>query len=108
MKDKNKKKRSNARSVANLVLGILATFLIIRAIMEQLRLPREERTWHGTNYGVPYDFRRPTGERLRATFWNEDTPQLLVPQAFGVGWTINFYPIVHPQASQSQSLEVQE
>ena len=108
MKDKNKKKSSNAGSVVNLVLGILATFLIVRAIREQLRLPPGERTWHGTIYRVPYDFRRPTRERLRATFWNENTTQLLVPQAFGIGWTINFYPLVHPQTSQSQSLEVKE
>jgi|SRR6266516_2972168 len=105
---KNKKKRSNFRTVINVALSILATFLIIRAIMEQRRLPPGERTWHGTIYGVPYDFRVPTAERLRATFWNKDTSQLLVPQAFGVGWTINFYPLVHPQTSQSQSLEVKE
>jgi hypothetical protein len=105
---KSKKKRSNARIVINVALSILTTFLIIRAIMEQLRLPPGERTWHGIIYGVPYDFRRPTVERLRATFWNENTTQLLVPQAFGVGWTINFYPLVHPQTSQSQSLEVRE
>ncbi len=108
MKNKNKKKRSTFRIVINVVLGILATFLVIRAIREQLRLPPGERPWHGTIYGVPYDFRRPTAERLRATFWNEETTQLLVPQAFGLGWTINFYPIVHPQTSQSQSLEVKE
>jgi hypothetical protein len=108
MKNKNKKKRSNARIVINVVLSILATFLVIRAIREQLRLPPGERTWHGTISGVPYDFRRPTAERLRATFWNKDTSQLLVPQAFGLGWTINFYPLVHPQTSQSQSLEVKE
>jgi hypothetical protein len=108
MKDKNKKKRSNFRIVVNVVSSILVTFLVIRAIREQLRLPPGERTWHGTIYGVPYDFRRPTAERLRATFWNEETTQLLVPQAFGLGWTINFYPLLHPQASQSQSLEVKE
>ena len=108
MKDKNKKTRSNFTIVINVVLSILATFLIIRAIMEQLRLPAGERTWHGAIYGVPYDFRRPTAERMRATFWNEDTTQLLVPQAFGLGWTINFYPLLHPQTSQSQSLEVKE
>ncbi len=108
MKNKNKKKRSTFRIVINVVLSILATFLVIRAIREQLRLPSGERTWYGTIYGVPYDFRRPTAERLRATFWNRDTSQLLVPQAFGLGWTINFYPIVHPQTSQSQSLEVKD
>jgi len=108
MKDKNKKKRSNSTMVFNAVLSIVVAFLIIRAVMEQLRLPSEERTWHGTIYRVPYDFRRPTAERLRATFWNENTSQLLMPQAFGLGWSINFYPLFHPQALQSQSLEVEE
>ncbi len=66
------------------------------AIREQLRMPPEERTWHGTLYGIPYDFRRPTMERLRETFWNKDTARVLMPQAFGMGWSINFYPLIHP------------
>ncbi len=32
---------------------------------------------------------------------NKNTPQLLLPQAFGIGWTINFYPLLHPETLQS-------
>jgi len=102
MARKNKKKKLNAWRVA---VSIVAVFLVIRAVMEQLSRSPEDRTWHGTIYGVPYDFRWPTAERLRATFWNKDTPQLLVPQAFGLGWSINFYPVLHPQTSQSLAKE---
>jgi hypothetical protein len=47
-------------------------------------------------FGIPYDLRPPTVERLRETFWNKDTARVLVPQFFGLGWTINFYPLIHP------------
>ena len=46
-------------------------------------------------------FRMPTVERIQAALWNKDTAQILVPQPFGVGWTINFYPLVHPEAPKS-------
>ena len=96
-KRKNKKKRPTAGDVLT-ITGIAV--LMGLAIREQLRLPPEERTWHGTLYGIPYDFRRPTTERLRQTFWNKDTARVLVPQAFGIGWSINFYPLVHPPTAE--------
>ncbi len=82
-----------------LMIAGLATLTGL-AIREQLQLPPEERTWHGKLFGIPYDFRRPTSERLRATFWNKDTARVLVPQFFGIGWTINFYPLVNPPAAE--------
>jgi hypothetical protein len=72
------------------------------AISEQLRRPPEERTWQGKVYGISYDFRRPTMERLRATFWNEHNPNVFVPKGFGMGWDINFYPLFHPQFADQQ------
>ena len=39
--------------------------------------------------GVPYDFRPPTGERLRQAMWNPADPHLFAPRAFGVGWNLN-------------------
>ena len=53
------------------VIGIAA--LMGLAIREQLQMPPEVRTWRGTLFGIPYDFRRPTIEHLRETFWNKDT-----------------------------------
>ena len=88
-------------TLRNLVGSTLLAILLSAAIRDQLRRPPEERTWHGTVFGIPYDFRFPTLDRLRDSFWNKNTSQLLLPQAFGIGWTINFYPLVHPETLQS-------
>lgn len=94
--------RKKTLSPKNIIWSTLLVVLVALAIGEQLRLPPEERTWHGRIAGrIPYDFRPPTAERIRATFWNKDTSQILVPQAFGIGWTINLYPLVHPETSQN-------
>ncbi len=86
----------------NIMWSLGLTFLVGLALREQLRLPPEERTWHGRIAGrIPYDFRPPTTERLRATFWNKNTSQILVPQASGIGWTINLYPLIHPEVSHN-------
>ena len=80
----------------------LIVSLVVLAIRDQLRLPPEERTWHGKIAGIiPYDFRRPTAERIRTSFWNKDSSQILVPYAFGIGWTLNLYPLLHPETSQN-------
>ena len=45
---------------------------------------------HGKVLGlVPYDFRTPSLERARETFWNAKDERFLVPIFFGVGWTVN-------------------
>lgn len=49
----------------------------------------------GTASGVPYDWRRPTWERFRARWWNPDDPRLFTPKAFGFGYAVNFYRLVH-------------
>jgi len=69
------------RVVRTLWLGLLAA-----AITDALR---NERT-QGELFGfVPYDFRAPTVERLRARMWNPELDRLLTPHTFGVGWTVN-------------------
>jgi len=90
-----KRRRSSNRPLNTLVL-MLAVFLVVAAIRDQLRRPAEERTWQGNIFGFPYDFRIPTIERIRETMWNKDTSRILMPHAFGVGWSINFYPLLHP------------
>jgi hypothetical protein len=69
----------------------LAAFAVTAAaIVEQLRLPAEQRTWEGRVGGlVPYDFRMPTLERAKSRWWNPQDDRLFVPTVFGVGWTIN-------------------
>jgi hypothetical protein len=76
------------------LLGIVGTGLVVAAIAQQLRLPPQERTWHGNILGIPYDFRLPTPESIREKVWNKDSSRILMPHIFGVGWSINFYPLV--------------
>lgn len=95
---KNKKKHPTPGDVLT-IIGLAV--LMGLAIREQLQMPPEERTWHGTLYGIPYDFRWPTIERLRQTFWNKDTARVLVPNVFGMGWSINFYPLIHPPTADA-------
>ncbi len=65
--------------------------LVGRAVARELSLPAGQRTWQGRLFGVvPYDLRPPTPGCLRATLWNPANPHVLVPTAFGVGWTVNF------------------
>ena len=78
-------------------IGAGVAGLVSAAIIEQVRRPTNERTWHGTILGFPYDFRPPTPEKLRNTLWNKDTSQIFLPHAFGMGWSINFYPLIHPK-----------
>lgn len=85
-------KRSNGKAWL-----LLAGAAVVAALADQLRRPAAERTWHGRVAGVPYDFRRPTLARLRATFWNPDNPSLLAPHVFGVGWSVNLYRLAHPK-----------
>jgi uncharacterized protein DUF5808 len=69
----------------------LAAFAVtVAAIVEQLRLPADRRTWEGRVGGlVPYDFRMPTLARAKSRWWNPEDDRLIVPTVFGVGWTIN-------------------
>ncbi|MGD9890879.1 MAG: DUF5808 domain-containing protein [Dehalococcoidia bacterium] len=47
----------------------------------------------GRFLGLPYDWRRPTWARLRASVWNKDDPRILPPKAFGWGLGINLYAL---------------
>ena len=46
--------------------------------------------------GMPYDWRRPTAARIKARWWNPGDPRLFTPKAFGWGYALNFYWLVHP------------
>lgn len=78
------------RASLNRAATIAGTALVAAAVAAELRKPASERTWHGRVGGVvPYDFRRPTLDRLRERCWNRHDKRLLTPQVFGVGWTLN-------------------
>jgi hypothetical protein len=79
--------------------------LVVAAIVDQLRRPASERTWNGDIVGIPYDFRWPTPERLRAKWWNPSAP-LFTPHTFGVGWSINLYRLMQlGQTLQQKKLD---
>jgi hypothetical protein len=81
-----KKRRPSAKDVWRLILLIIGVI----AVVQELRKPADERTWHGKVADlVPYDFRKPTVERFRETYWNPEGP-LITGKAFGVGWAPNF------------------
>jgi hypothetical protein len=68
------------------------TLVIIGAIavIQELRKPSEDRTWHGKVAAfVPYDFRMPTMARVRDTYWNPEG-SIVSSKVFGVGWAPNF------------------
>lgn len=66
--------------------------LMVAAISQEMSKPEAERTWHGRVGGfVPYDFRPPTWERIRASYWNPADPRLFTERVLGVGWAVNFY-----------------
>ena len=72
------------------IVRILGIGLVAAAVVKELRTPKPERQWHGHLAGfVPYDFRLPTLDRLRASVWDPDSSQVLTPQVFGVGWALN-------------------
>ena len=69
---------------------VAAAILGIVAVVQELRKPEDQRTWHGAVAGlVPYDFRRPTPSRLRETYWNPEG-SVVSPKLWGVGWSPNF------------------
>ncbi len=63
--------------------------ITVASVLKELGKPPEERTWQGRTAGVPYDFRPPTLERVRRSFWQPDSDEILTPRAFGVGWGVN-------------------
>jgi hypothetical protein len=83
---KRDRRRPTIGDIWKLALAVIGAI----AVVQELRKPPDERTWHGkVSNLVPYDFRLPTVERVRLTYWNPDGP-LLSGKAFGVGWAFNF------------------
>lgn len=93
------KRRSRLKSV-----GFWITAGIVGAsIVQELRKTPDERTWSGDLYGIPYDYRRPTLDKLRATFWAPDDERILMPRAFGIGWDVNVGRVVRLATGSRQA-----
>jgi hypothetical protein len=71
------------------LVGAAALALLAAAVVRELNIPRDQRTWHGRVLGVPYDLRRPTLRRVQASWWAPDDPRLVTPRVLGVGWNLN-------------------
>ncbi len=82
------------RSNLNRGIQIAMAILTIAAVVKELRTPREKRTWHGRILFVPYNFRPPTIQRIKDTYWNPYERHVLVPMVFGLGWTVNLYSLL--------------
>jgi hypothetical protein len=81
----DEKRMSAIRNVWRLALAIIGVI----AIIQELRKPVDERTWHGKVAAfVPYDFRMPTIGRVKSTYWNPEGP-IVSGKVFGVGWAPN-------------------
>jgi hypothetical protein len=82
----SERRMGSVRDIWRLVLAIIG----VVAVIQELRKPPEERTWHGKVADfVPYDFRMPTVGRVRSTYWNPQGP-IVSGKVFGVGWAPNF------------------
>lgn len=83
MEERRAKKPINVWRLVLAVIGVVA-------LIQELRKPPDQRTWHGKVADlVPYDFRVPTIERAKDTYWNPDGPPFS-GKVFGVGWAPNF------------------
>ena len=71
-----------------------AITITIAAVCQELEKPKEERHWHGKIGIIPYDFRMPTIERLKESYWNPDNSRIFTSEALGIGWAINFYALL--------------
>ena len=77
------------RGVLNTLVALAAGTATAAAVAQQSRKPAPERTWTGRVAGLPYDFRRPTMERVVREYWNPENDAFFTPHAFGIGYGIN-------------------
>ena len=82
----SERRMATVRDLWRLALAIIG----VVAIVQELRKPADERTWHGKVADiVPYDFRMPTVGRVRSTYWNPEG-SMVSGKVLGVGWAPNF------------------
>ena len=85
------------------LIRTVAWLVFAAAIYQELRRPPEERTWNGKVAGVvPYDFRVPTIDRLRAAYWAPESDEVFSENVFGVGWAVNI-PVAARKLSEIAS-----
>lgn len=81
----SERRMQTVKNIWRLALAIIGVI----AVVQELNKPPDVRTWNGKVANlVPYDFRVPTFERVRNTYWNPDGP-VVSGKVFGVGWAPN-------------------
>ena len=71
-----------------------AITITIAAVCQELEKPKEERHWHGKLGFIPYDFRLPTVERFKESYWNPEINRIFSPEVWGIGWAVNFHALL--------------
>ena len=93
VRDDLTRRADTARGELGALVWLIRTAVVgavLGAIYVELRKPPEQRTWNGRLLGVvPYDFRVPSVERIRAAYWNPRSPKLFTDRPLGVGWAVN-------------------
>ncbi len=85
-----------------------ALTITIAAVCQEMEKPKEERHWHGKIGVIPYDFRLPTIERLKESYWNPDNSRIFTSEALGIGWAINFYALLEKLRQIGESYASEE
>ena len=85
-----------------------AITITIAAVCQELEKPKEERHWHGKLGFIPYDFRLPTIERFKESYWNPDDGRIFTPEVLGIGWAINFYALMEKMRLIGESYASEE
>ncbi|WNM31239.1 DUF5808 domain-containing protein [Streptomyces sp. Li-HN-5-11] len=78
----------NRQLQTNVVL-VAAGAVVAAAVVKELRKPSTARTWTGRVFGLPYDFRLPSPEKIAREFWDPDSDAFFTPHAFGIGYGVN-------------------
>jgi hypothetical protein len=82
--------RQNKKRPLSRLVRMIAFAMLVSALRREISKPAAERTWQGKVWQVvPYDFRLPTWARVRERMWAPDSPGIISPNVFGVGWTVN-------------------
>ena len=48
----------------------------------------------GRFLGLPYDFRKPTWQKITTRVWNPSSDRIFAPHAFGWGYTLNLHALL--------------
>ncbi len=98
----------NEKNLNQLLQATVITLALV-AVCQELEKPEEKRLWHGkVARFVPYDFRPPTLERFKEAYWNPYDSRIMVPEAFGIGWAINFYSLLERLRFTGRNLSEQD